>query len=165
MASSSCSINMYRLNKWIWYWDKILVFLNLWLNIIIIALHQWQPTPVLLPGKSQGWRSLVGCSPWGCWGSDTTERLPFHFWLSCIGEGSGNPLQCSCLESPRDGGAWWAAVYGVTQSWTRLKWLSNLASGTIFLFKKKKWQSFLKMLEGRVEVVSPQALLVLYHSE
>ena len=48
-------------------------------------------------------------------------RFHFHFSLSCIGEGSGNPLQCSCLENPRDGGAWWAAVYGVAQSWTRLK--------------------------------------------
>ena len=56
---------------------------------------------------------------------DTTERLHFHFSLSCIGEGNGNPLQCSCLENPRDGGAWWAAVYGVTQSRTQLKWLSN----------------------------------------
>ena len=50
--------------------------------------------------------------------SDTTEQLPFRFSLSCIGEGNGNPLQCSCLENPRDGGAWWAAVYGVAQSWT-----------------------------------------------
>ena len=65
--------------------------------------RQWHPTPVLLPGKSHGWRSLVGCSPWGRWGSDTTERLHFHFSLSCIGEGNGNPLQCSCLENPRDG--------------------------------------------------------------
>ena len=78
--------------------------------------RQWHPTPVLLPGKSQGWRSLVGCSPWGCWESGTTEWLHFHFSLSCIGEGNGNPLQCSCLENPRDGGAWWAAVYGVAQS-------------------------------------------------
>ena len=61
-------------------------------------------------------------------GSDTTERLHFHFSLSCIGEGNGNPLQCSCLENPRDGGAWWAAVYGVTQSRTRLKWLSSSSS-------------------------------------
>ena len=52
----------------------------------------WHPTPVFLPGKSHGWRSLVGCSPWGCWESDTTERLHFHFSLSCIGEGNGNPL-------------------------------------------------------------------------
>ena len=54
-----------------------------------------------------------------------TERLCFHFSLSPIGEGNGNPLQCSCLENPRDGGAWWAAVYGVAQSRTRLKWLSS----------------------------------------
>ena len=100
--------------------------------------RQWHPTPVLLPGKSHGRRSLVGCSPWGHWGSDTTQRLHFHFSLSCIGEGNGNPLQCSCLENPRDGGAWWAAVYGVAQSWTRLKWLSSKAasySGAAMLSK------------------------------
>ena len=57
---------------------------------------------------------------------DTTERLHFHFSLSCIGEGNGNPLQCSCLENPRDRGAWWAAVYGVAQNWTRLKRLSSI---------------------------------------
>ena len=90
--------------------------------------RQWHPTPVLLPGKSHGWRSLEGCSPWGRWGSDTTERLLFHFSLSRIGEGNGNPLQCSCLENPRDRGAWRAAVYGVTQSWTWLKWLSSSSS-------------------------------------
>ena len=87
------------------------------------------PTPVLLPGKSHGWRSLVGCSPWTRQESDTTKRLPFHFSLSCIGEGNGNPLQCSCLENPRDGGGWWAAVYGVAQSQTRLKWLSSSRIG------------------------------------
>ena len=59
---------------------------------------------------------------------DTTERLHFHFSFSCIGEGNGNPLQCSCLENPRDRGAWWAAVYGVTQSQTRLKRLSSSSS-------------------------------------
>ena len=90
----------------------------------------WHPTPVLLPGKSHGRRSLVGCSPWGREESDTTERLHFHFSLSCIGEGHGNPLQCSCLENPRDGGAWWAAVYGVAQSQTRLKQLSSSSSST-----------------------------------
>ena len=90
--------------------------------------RQWHPTPVLLPGKSHGRRSLVVYSPWGRWGSDTTERLHFHFSLSCIGEGNGNPLQCSCLENPRDGGAWWAAIYGVAQSQTRLKWLSSSSS-------------------------------------
>src|SRR5574340_1267076 len=116
--------------------------------------RKWQPTPVFLPGESQGRGSLVGCraqsrtrlsdftftfhfhalekemathssvlawripgtgKPGGlpCTESDTTERLHFHFSLSCIGEGNGNPLQCSCLENPRDGEAWWAAVHRV----------------------------------------------------
>ena len=79
---------------------------------------QWHPTPVLLPGKSHGWRSLVGCSPWGREQLDRTERLPFHFSLSCIGERNGNPLQCSCLENPREPGAWWAAIYGVARGHT-----------------------------------------------
>ena len=68
-----------------------------------VQRRQWHPTPVLLSGKSHGQRSLVGCSPWARWESDTTERLHFHFSLSCIGEGNGNPLQCSCLKNPRDG--------------------------------------------------------------
>src|SRR5574337_925200 len=68
------------------------------------------------PGRLQSMGSLE---------SDMTERLHFHFSLSCIGEGNGNPLQCSCLENPRDGGAWWAAVYGVAQSRTLLKRLSS----------------------------------------
>ena len=75
-------------------------------EIYIYMRRQWHPTPVLLLGKSHGQRSLVGYSPWGGEESDTTERLHFHFSLSCIGEGSGNPLQCSCLENSRDGGAW-----------------------------------------------------------
>ena len=82
-------------------------------------------SPVLLPGKSHGWRSLVGCSPWGHKEQDTTERLHFHFSLSFIGDGNGSPLQCSCLENPRDEGVWWAAVYGVAQSRAQLKWLSS----------------------------------------
>ena len=96
--------------------------------------RQWHPTPVLLPGKSHGWRSLVGCSPWGRQESDTTERLHFPFSLSCIGEGNGNPLQCSCLENPRDWGAWWAAAYGVAQSRTWLKWLSSSSSEVVEAF-------------------------------
>ena len=92
--------------------------------------RQWHPTPVLLPGKSHGWRSLVGCSPWGYEESDMTERLHFHFSRSCIGEGNGNPLQCSCLQNPRDGEAWQAAIYGVTQSRTRLKRLSSSRSSS-----------------------------------
>ena len=89
-----------------------------WTRDIGFRDHSWHPTPVLLPGKSHGWRSLVGCSPWGREESDMPERLHFHFSLSYIGEGNGNPLQCSCLENPREGGAWWAAIYGVAQSRT-----------------------------------------------
>ena len=99
--------------------EYIVVFLNFGRK------RQWHPTPVLLPGKSHGRRSLVGYSPWGREELDTTERLHFPFSLSCIGEGNGNPLQCSYLENPRDGGAWWAAVYGVAQSRTRLTRLSS----------------------------------------
>ena len=90
--------------------------------------RQWQPTPVLLPGKSHGRRGLVGCSPWGHQELDMTQQLHFIFSLSCIGEGNGNPLQCSCLENPRDGGAWWAAIYEVAQSRTQLKQLSSSSS-------------------------------------
>ena len=75
------------------------------------------------PGRLQSMGSL---------GVDPTERLHYIFSLSCIGEGNGSPLQCSCLENPRDGGAWWAAVYGVAQSQTRLKRLSSSRD----LFKK-----------------------------
>ena len=96
----------------------ILLYISSW-------TRQWHPTPILLPGKSHGRRSLVGCSPWGRKESDTTERLHFQFSLSCFGEGNGNPLQCSCLENPRDRGVWWAAIYGVAQSRTRLKRLSS----------------------------------------
>ena len=74
------------------------------------------------PGRLQSMGSLE---------SDMTERLHFHFSPSCIGEGNGNPLQCSCLENPRDGGAWWAAVYGAAQSRTRLKRLSSSSSSRL----------------------------------
>ena len=98
--------------------------------------RRWHPTPIFVPGKSHGWRSLVGCSPWGREGLHTTERLPFHFSLSCMGEGNGNPLQCSCLENPRDGGAWWAAVSGVAQSRTQLKRLSSRSSNIRLVIEK-----------------------------
>ena len=104
------------------------------LTVIIATIYglgwrrQWHPTPVLLPGKSHGRRSLVGCSPWGRKESDTTERLPFHFSLSCIGEGNGNPLQCFCLEIPKDRRAWWVAISGFAQSRTQLKHLSSSSS-------------------------------------
>ena len=96
--------------------------------------RQWHPTPVLLPGKSHGCRSLVGCSPWGHEELDMTKRLHFHFSLSCIGEGNGNPLQCSCLENLRDGGAWWAAIYGVAQSRIQLKRLTSSSSIYLIIF-------------------------------
>ena len=105
-----------------------------WTHVYIQLTHfavqqRLTPEKVMAPHSSTlAWKtpwSLVGCSPRGCTESDTTEPLHFHFSLSCIGEGSGNPLQCSCLENPRDGGAWWSAVYGVTQSRTRLKRLSS----------------------------------------
>ena len=99
-----------------------------WVTSLSTFMHRrrkWQPTPVFLPGETQGWGSLVGCCLWDHTQLDMTEGLPFHFSLSCIGEGNGNPLQCSYLEKPRDGGAWWAAVYGVAQSWTPLKRLSS----------------------------------------
>ena len=108
----------------------MLLALN-WLEPRLLRRRQWHPTPALLPGKSHGQRILVGCSPWGRKESYTTARLHFHFSLSCIGEGNGNPLQCCCLENPRDGEAWWAAVYGVTQSQTRLKRLSSSSSSKI----------------------------------
>ena len=85
----------------------------------------WNYLVKVKPGKSHGWRSLVGCSPWGLEELDMTERLHFDFSLSCTGEGNGNPLQCSCLENPRDRRARWVSVYGVAQSRTRLTRLSS----------------------------------------
>ena len=103
---------------------------------MLLWRRQWHPTPVLLPGKSHEWRSLVGCSPWGREESDTTGRLHFHFSLSCIGEGNGNPLQCSCLENPRDGGAWWLPSMGshrVGHDW------SDLAEAAAVRYWHRPW--------------------------
>ena len=118
LTSFIYSINWPTVKCWVLYFsNKLEIALDLEDSLCgIYWRRQWQPTPVLVPGKSHGQRSLVGYSPWGREESDTTERLHFHFSLSCIGEGNGNPLQCSCLENPGDGGAWWAAVYGVAQS-------------------------------------------------
>ena len=115
LVSTICSIYIQHLDISWFLWAKS-------------GRRQWHPTPVLLPRKSCGWRSLVGCSPWGRQELDTTEQLHFHFPLSCIGEGNGTPLQCSCLENPMDREAWWAAVHGVAQSRTRLKRLSSSSS-------------------------------------
>ena len=86
------------------------------------------PHSSILAWKIPWTEELVGCSPWGRTESDTTERLHFQVSLSCTGEGNGNPVQCSCLENPRDGGAWWAAVCGVVQSPTRLRDLAAAAA-------------------------------------
>ena len=93
------------------------------------------------PGRLQSMGSWRVRHDWATSLSLFTFTFHFHFSLSCIGEGNGNPLQCSCLENPRDGEAWWAALYGVAQSWTRLKWLSSSSSihnilhiETVFLY-------------------------------
>ena len=109
--------------------------------------RRWHPTPVLLPGKSDGQRSLVGYSPWGCWVGHNWATL-LSLSLPCIGEGNGNPLQCSCL-NPRDEGVSWAAVYGVAQSWTRLKRLSCSSScsgwgNALKSFQMTQYDSFKK---------------------
>ena len=134
------------------YYGYNLEYVILLSTIHIIWRRQWHPIPVLLPGKSHGRWSLVGCRPWGCEESDTTERLHFHFSLSRIGEGNGNPLQCSCLENPRDGEAWWAAVYGVAESRTRLK---RLSSSTHIINVNK---GFFKYVEIRDRLCSHESL-------
>ena len=121
----------------------ILIYNTNYIYLYLFWRRQWHPTPVLLPGKSHGRRSLVGCSPWGRKESDTTERLHFHFLLSCIGEVNGNLLQCSCLENPRDGEAWWAVISGVAQSRTRLKWLSS--SNTYLIYSIALYYSISKV--------------------
>ena len=102
-------------SKWFSYFE---------LRVAFHGRRQWHPTPVLLPGKSHEWRSLVGCSPRSCeksrtWLSDFT----FMHWRR-----KWQPIPVFLLENPRDGGVWWAAIYGVAQSRTRLKWLSSSSS-------------------------------------
>ena len=109
----------------IWHYVSCALFLLF--SQEFMGRRQWHPTSVLLSGKPHGRRNLVGCSPWGRWESDTTEQLHFQLSLSCTGEGHGNPLQCSCLENPRDGGAWWAAGYG------RAYWSHLVAAAAVIL--------------------------------
>ena len=125
----------------LWIYSRNLQFCS---GHFILWRRKWQPTPVPLPGKSHGRRRLVGYSSWGREESDRTERLHFYFSLACIEEGNGNPLQCSCLENSRDGGAWWAAVYGVAQSRTRLKRLSRSSSSSISSYKQTHKQKVFK---------------------
>ena len=109
------------------------------------------------------WMSLVGCSPWGREESDTTERLHFHFSLSCIGEGNGNPLQCSCLENPREGGAQWAAVYGVARSRTSPR-LSDLAvaAAVLIMYIFFLYQTFSELVHLRIYLLFPANQLRYY---
>ena len=93
--------------------------------LVLVAEKAMAPHSSTLAWKIPWTEEPGRLHPWGCWGSDTTEQLHFHFSLSCIREGNSNSLQCSCLENPRDGRAWWAAIYGVAQSQTQLKWLSS----------------------------------------
>ena len=140
-ANYKCPMFFLLHTKLKWAFSAEMFFLSyvnetvyLYLYRTIAQRRWWHPTPVLLSGKSHGRRSLVGCSPWGPEESDMTEQLHFHFSLWCIGEGNGNPLQCSCLENPRDRGAWWDPMYGVTQSQTQLTRLSSsIPSYAIFL--------------------------------
>ena len=126
-------------SKVVWYSRVFKNFPQFVMIHTVKRRRQWHPTSVLLPGKSHGQSSLVGCSPWSREESDTTERLPFHFSFSCTGEGNGNPLQCSCLENPRDGGACWAAIYGVTQNRTLLKQLSSSSSSIQHIQKQRHY--------------------------
>ena len=110
------------------------------------------PHSSTLASKNHGRKSLVGCSPWDREESDVTEWLPFHSSLSCIGEGNGNPFQCSCLENPTDGGAWWAAICGAAQSQTRRKWLSSSSSSKADdafskITYKQLWKLFIKRMQ------------------
>ena len=114
-----------------WYWAWLWYLLSIHITLSMI------PTPVPLPGKSHGRRSLVGCCPRGRKESNTTERLHFHVSLPCVGEGNGNPLQCSCLENRKGGGDWWATVSGVAQSRTRLKRLSSSSSKALLFLHVK----------------------------
>ena len=96
--------------------------------IVITRRRQWYPTPVLLPGKIPWMEEPGGLQSMGSLGVGHNWATSLSFSLSCSGEGNGNPLQCSCLENPRDEGAWWAAVPGVEQSRTWLKQLSSSSS-------------------------------------
>ena len=144
------------------FWKYSLYFFDLHLPNARVQKRRWQPTPVLLPGKSHGRRSLVSYSPWGPEESDTTEWLQFPFSLSCIGEGNGNPLQCCCLENPRDGGAWWAAVYGVAQGRIRPKRLGSSSTRVSLMqlpqFNRSHSAHLTCPISGWVPSAPPQAL-------
>ena len=119
-----------ELDSSFWYWKFFLFVIH---NVITTDSNLCMEKALATHSSTLAWKI-----PWteepgrlqsmGLLESDTTEQLHFYFSLSCIGEGNGNPLQCSCLENPRDGGAWWAAVYGVAQSQKQLKRFSSSSS-------------------------------------
>jgi len=118
-----------------WEWKESFRDMSAYRILKIQLLVKKSEKAMVTHSSTLAWRipwteetAVHGCSPWGHEESDTTEQLHFHFSLPCIGEGNGNTLQCSCLENLRDGRAWWAAVYGVAQSQTPLKWLSSSSS-------------------------------------
>ena len=139
--------------SWYWFLINTITIKNLvstqmkryalvvWRTFLCPGRNLIDPTPVLLPGKIPWMEEPGRLQSMGSQRVGSTEQLRFHFSLSCIGEWNGNPLQCSCLENPRDRGAWWAAVYGVTQSLTRLKRLSS--SSRNLMEKLSKWQHWL----------------------
>ena len=108
--------------------QMVLLHSFLWLSSILLSEKAMAPHSSTLAWKIPWTEELDRLQSMGSLRVGHTERLHFHFSLSRIGEGNGNPLQYSCLENPRDGGAWWAAVYGVAQSQTRLKRLSSSSS-------------------------------------
>ena len=133
------------------------------MSLALSRRRQWHPTPVLLPGKSHGWRSLVGCSLWGHEESDTTELLHFHFSLFMHWRKKWQPIPVFLPGESQGWGAWWATVYGVAQSRTRLKWLSSSSSGSMlrvgydwasslslftFMHWRRKWQPTPVFLPG-----------------
>ena len=113
--------------------SQLVPFFSLNFYYSLVALHREANGTPLQYSCLDNPMDRGGYSLWSRWELDTTQWLHFHFSLSCIAEGNGNPIQCSCLENPRDNGAWWAAVYGVAQSWTRLKWLSSSSSSCFIM--------------------------------
>ena len=122
------------------WWKSFPIFCPSYLMFVLflVGRRQWHPTPVLLPGKSHGWRSLVGCSPWGRWESDTTERLHFHFSLSCIGEGKAthsSVLAWRIPETGEPGGLPSMGSHRVGHNW------SNLAAA-VAAIPRDSWEFF-----------------------
>ena len=135
---------------YIYVYTCVCIYIIYICNIYIYMEKAMAPHSSTLAWKIPWTDGLVGCSPWGRKESDTTEQLHFPFSLSCIGEGNGNPLQYSCLKNPRDRGAWWAAVYGIAQSRTRLTRLSS-SSSRLFHISLKEYVLLQSLEKGKGE--------------